>query len=80
MHGHAARAVDGVADNTLHSCMILDNFYVEKPIWMVDLGRKATINGVVIVTWQGKNQGQTSGQGQWLIYLVNSILLVIAID
>ena len=57
MHGHAGRAVDGDFDQTLHSCTILDNFYVEKPIWMVDLGRKRKISGVVIVTWQGKGQG-----------------------
>ena len=58
MHGHAARAVDGSYDQTLHSCTILDNFYVEKPIWMVDLGQKTTISGVMIVTWQGKDKSQ----------------------
>ncbi len=57
MHGHAGRAVDGDFDQTLHSCTILDNFYVEKPIWMVDLGDKQDISGVVIVTWQGHGQG-----------------------
>ncbi|KAK2165452.1 hypothetical protein LSH36_50g07018 [Paralvinella palmiformis] len=56
MHGHAARAVDGSFDQSLHSCTVLDNFYVERPIWMVDLGRKAKISGVVMVTWQGKDQ------------------------
>lgn len=40
------------------SCTILDNFYVEKPIWMVDLGDKRKISGVIVVTWQGKGQGQ----------------------
>jgi len=56
MHGHAARAVDGDFDQTLHSCTILDNFYVEKPIWMVDLGAKTRVSGVVILTWQGQGQ------------------------
>ncbi len=39
------------------SCTILDNFYVEKPIWMVDLGEKQQISGLVVVTWQGQGQG-----------------------
>lgn len=58
MHGQASRAVDGDYDQTLHSCTILDNFYVEKPIWMVDLGKKTKIAGILIVTWQGKGQGK----------------------
>ena len=57
MHGHASRAVDGDFDQSLHSCTILDNFYVERPIWMVDLGRKTRISGVIVVTWQGRGQG-----------------------
>ena len=56
MHGHAARAVDGDFDQSLHSCTILDNFYVEKPVWMVDLGDRKKISGLVIVTWQGKGE------------------------
>jgi len=56
-HGHAARAVDGDPDETLHSCTLLDNFYVDKPVWMVDLGGKQRVSGIVIVTWQGKGEG-----------------------
>ena len=59
-HGQAARAVDGDTDSTLHSCTLLDNFYVEKPVWMVDLGAKVKVSGVVVVTWQGQVDGQTS--------------------
>jgi len=58
MHGHAARAVDGDADQNLHSCTILDNFYVDKPVWMVDLGQKTKIAGVIIVTWQGQDDSE----------------------
>lgn len=58
IHGHAGRAVDGESDHTTHSCTILDNFYVEKPVWMVDLGRKVDISGVVILTWMAKQKGQ----------------------
>ena len=58
MRGHAARAVDGNFDQTLHSCTILDNFYVEKPVWMVDLGDRKQISGVMIMTWQGEDQNE----------------------
>jgi len=37
--------------------MVLDNFYVETPVWMVDLGKKVTVSGVVIVTWPGNPNG-----------------------
>ena len=56
-YGRASLAVDGDADATLHRCAILDNYFVDNPVWMVDLGKKSNINGVVIVTWQGKGQG-----------------------
>ena len=56
-HGHAARAVDGDANETLHSCTLLDNFYVDRPVWMVDLGERQRVSGVMIVTWQGKGEG-----------------------
>jgi len=56
-YGRASLAVDGDTDSVLHRCAILDNYFVEHPIWMVDLGRKVGVNGVVIVTWQGKGQG-----------------------
>jgi len=59
MRGHASRAVDGrAADHSIHSCAILDNFYVEKPIWMVDLGRARTVSGIVILTWTGHPRGR----------------------
>jgi len=50
--GQASRAVDGLMDQTVHSCTILDNLYVERPVWMVDVGQKITVSGVIIVTWQ----------------------------
>jgi len=55
-HGHASRAVDGNSDETLPSCTLLYNFYVEKPVWMVDLGTKQRVSGVMIVTWQGQGE------------------------
>ena len=61
-HGHAERAIDGVFDQTLHSCTILDNFYVDRPVWMVDLGERKSISGVVIVTWQGESRGEGSSE------------------
>ena len=55
VHGQAAKAVDGEIGQ---SCIMLDNSFVEKPIWMVDLGKKTTISGVVIVTWNGVARGK----------------------
>ena len=61
LRGHAARAVDGDAStNTAQTCTVLDNFYVDKPTWMVDLGQKVSVSGVKIVTWQGRDQGEAS--------------------
>ena len=57
-YGRASLAVDGDSDASLHRCAILDNYFVENPVWMVDLGKKSNINGVVIATWQGKGQGK----------------------
>jgi lactadherin len=50
-HGHAGRAVDGNPANNIQSCTVLDNFYVESPMWKVDLGKTSFISGVVIFTW-----------------------------
>jgi hypothetical protein len=36
----------------------MDNYYVESPVWMVDLGKETTVNGVVAITWQGAGQGK----------------------
>lgn len=55
-HGQASRAVDGDLQASLHSCTLLDNFYVDKPVWMVDLGSRTTVSGVVVVTWQSSEQ------------------------
>ena len=41
----------------IHSCTVLDNFYVETPVWMVDLGKSTTVSGVIIVTWPGNPNG-----------------------
>ena len=61
-YGHASLAVDGIEDSLLPKCAIIDNYYAEVPIWMVDLGKKRDITGVVIVTWQGDGQGKMMGQ------------------
>jgi len=53
-HGRAGQAVDGVADSSLNMCTVLDNFDVDRPVWMVNLGRKVKITGVVILTWLGR--------------------------
>lgn len=55
-HGHAARTVDGDDDQSLHSCTSLDNYYVDRPILRIDLGKVTTISGLMILTWQGVGQ------------------------
>jgi len=91
MHGHASRAVDGDVDQALHSCTILDNFYVEKPIWMVDLREKTLVSGVVIITWQGQGQAptledenqavtNTDSQTSYRDYMYNLDKLVVYVD
>ena len=55
--GHSSYAVDGDEDTHLRRCAILDNYYVDYPVWMVDLGDRKTVRGVVIITWQGRGEG-----------------------
>ena len=33
-------------------CAVLDNFYVEKPVYMIDLVQTISVTGVIIVTSQ----------------------------
>lgn len=54
--GHPSLAVDGDDDNSLQSCAIMDNYYTERPTFVIDLGRVTTVGGLVIKTWQGKGQ------------------------
>jgi hypothetical protein len=56
----------------LNSCTVLDNFYVDRPIWMVDLGKKMKVSGVIILTWLGKDAGDGGGDsglvtGNWTL-------------
>jgi len=57
IRGQASRAVDGDVTVGMHSCTVLDNYYVDRPTWMVDLGQRTRVAGVKIVTWQGKEHG-----------------------
>ncbi len=38
----------------------MDNYYVESPVFRVDLGNttERRVRGLVVVTWQGKGQGK----------------------
>jgi len=54
-HSNAGQAVDGVANSSLQTCTVLDNFDVDRPVWMVNLGKKVKVAGVVIVTWHGQH-------------------------
>ncbi|XP_050703944.1 uncharacterized protein LOC126989378 [Eriocheir sinensis] len=54
----ASLAVDGNRDTTLQSCPVIDNDSVDEPVWMVDLGRRQQVRGLVLLTWQGRGQDQ----------------------
>ena len=55
----------------------MDNYYVDKPLWRVDLGTKNTINGAVILTWQGAGQGMFNFtiRGRQYFLLKNGLLV-----
>ena len=57
-YGHSSLAVDGKESTNLPNCAIMDNHYVDKPVFMVDLGRGTQVSGVVVLTWQGAGQGE----------------------
>jgi hypothetical protein len=47
--GDSSLAVDGFEESS--KCATIDNCFFEKPIWMVDLGRRRNIAGVMLRTW-----------------------------
>jgi len=51
--GGAGKAVDGRLGRQSVSteCTLLDNYDVDRPVWLVDIGRRVNIAGVVINTW-----------------------------
>ena len=57
--GHPNLSVDGDNDNSLQKCAVMDNYYTERPILVINLGKIMTIGGVVLKTWQGKGQSKT---------------------
>jgi len=57
-HAHStSSATSSATSPALSSCTVLDNFYVEQPVWVVDLGAEMQVSGVVIVTWPGRTTG-----------------------
>ena len=65
-YGQASRAVDGDIRSSLPSCTLLDNYYVDKPVWMVDLGARTLVSGVVIITWQSSEQPNNNGKCHYI--------------
>lgn len=57
-YGRAGLAVDGSLNTTLPRCAVLDNFSVDEPVWMVDLGTREDVRGLILLTWQGDGQGE----------------------
>ena len=59
-NGNPLLAVDGVEEPLEWSkCSTIDNYFIEKPIWMVDLGRRTNVAGVMLRTWHD-NKGSTN--------------------
>ena len=57
-NGDASLAVDGLEEPLDWSkCATIDNYFVRKPVWMVDLGRITNIAGVMLRTWHANNKG-----------------------
>jgi lactadherin len=73
----AAAAAEEGGNFGIHSCTVLDNFYVERPVWMVDLGKKTTVSGVIIVTWPGNPNDLRAGYQD---YVHNLDKLTVYID
>ena len=76
-YGHSSLAVDGNADANLPNCAIMDNYYVDNPAWMVDLGRVADVSGAVVLTWQGAGQGRRRvlpGEGQAWHFILPTLI------
>ena len=49
----------------------MDNYYVDKPVWMVDLGKSsAKVNGIIVHTWQGAGQGMLNRNSRYILILV----------
>ncbi len=58
-NGDPSLAVDGLEESLDWSkCATIDNYFVRKPVWMVDLGRVTNIAGVMLRTWHGNNKGR----------------------
>jgi len=68
-YGHSSMAVDGKLDNSLPNCAIMDNYYVDKPVWMVDLGKSTNVNGVIVHTWQGAGQDKITAYTDYVYNL-----------
>lgn len=60
--GHSSFAVDGDASTSQppRSCAILDNYFVDQPVWMVDLAKRQRVRGLVVLTWQARHQHERS--------------------
>lgn len=60
-NGDPSLAVDGMEESLDWSkCATIDNYFVRKPVWMVDLGRVTNVAGVMLRTWHGNNKGRRS--------------------
>lgn len=54
----AEKAVDGLTENDINSCTILDNYYDDKPQLTIDLGSRHDVSGIIVYMWHGHNDGK----------------------
>ncbi|CAF3609612.1 unnamed protein product [Rotaria socialis] len=70
-NGDPSLAVDGFEEPLEWSkCATIDNYFVKKPVWMVDLGRRTNIAGVMLKTWHENKESNVSSS-MYRDYLAN---------
>ncbi|CAF1070490.1 unnamed protein product [Rotaria sordida] len=70
-NGDPSLAVDGFEEPLEWSkCATIDNYFVKKPVWMVDLGRRTNIAGVMLRTWY-ENKESNASSSIYRNYLAN---------
>lgn len=60
-NGDPSLAVDGLEETMdWAKCATIDNYFVRRPVWMVDLGRVANVAGVMLRTWHGTSKSRSN--------------------
>ncbi|CAF0938475.1 unnamed protein product [Adineta steineri] len=69
-NGDSSLAVDGIEEPLEWSkCATIDNYFVDKPLWMVDLGRGKNVAGVMLRTWHEISNSSSSIYRDYILNL-----------